>query len=278
MLITDKIQNSAIVDTDDLKELKQAVREAMVSGEWCIEYDHPANNQHTGEKELRYMLHLYRNKELYLDLAQKTHITAFGGMMPVNYFNDKPIHRDTSLRIMHFLMLSIPAQDRDKCEYLLDVINDYRTYTEQKFKIKRYMNVAAGISAGSKCQKANHGCIIVSDYDAIVGTGFNFHPRQTSKDDVCKRQHVPSGTNTHIGYCCHAEINAIINSAPRERQHGTLYVTSAPCNVCALYIMQSGVDHMVYIERPLIPYRGASLFHELGSSVIPICAPEDTIS
>jgi len=272
------VSNIAVTDEDYIAELKNDIFENFKNGKWSIEKRQFGDYVQTNDL-------VYRQREFWTlgDLSEdevkrfSENNILIGGRKEYSRTRFKLDFGDSdALRLIHLMILSVSLDDRQ--QYFGEMIEDYYAFVEKKHKVSRYLRVAAGVSAGSKCQKANHGCIIVSKYDTIVGTGFNFHPRNTNKDSICKRKHIPSGTNTHIGYCCHAEVNALISSNPIERQGGTLYVTAAPCNMCALYVMQSGVDYIVYPEKEFVTYKGASMFHELGSSVVPISIPFERIN
>lgn len=48
-------------------------------------------------------------------------------------------------------------------------------------------------------------------------------------------------------YVCHAELNAILNSAQRSARSGG-GVTLFPCNECAKAIIQSGILEIIYLS------------------------------
>ena len=47
-------------------------------------------------------------------------------------------------------------------------------------------------------------------------------------------------------YVCHAELNAILNSAHSNLTGARVYVTLFPCNECAKAIIQSGIKEIIY--------------------------------
>ena len=47
--------------------------------------------------------------------------------------------------------------------------------------------------------------------------------------------------NTKYMYVCHAELNAILNSAHNNLKGARVYVTLFPCNECTKAIIQSGI-------------------------------------
>jgi len=114
-----------------------------------------------------------------------------------------------------------------------------------------WLSIAEGIAQKSKCQKRQVGAVIVDGYGRVVATGYNFHPRNTYKDHVCLRKDIPSGEQMDVGYCCHAERNAITFANFNDMQGATLYLTHAPCGSCACMILQAGIGDLVYYQdRP----------------------------
>ena len=54
--------------------------------------------------------------------------------------------------------------------------------------------------------------------------------------------------DTKYMYVCHAERNAILNSAHNNLKGARGYVTLFPCNECAKAIIQSGVKEVYYLS------------------------------
>ena len=52
--------------------------------------------------------------------------------------------------------------------------------------------------------------------------------------------------HTKYMYVCHAELNAILNSAHNNLKGARVYVTLFPCNECTKAIIQSGIAEVVY--------------------------------
>jgi dCMP deaminase len=59
-------------------------------------------------------------------------------------------------------------------------------------------------------------------------------------------------------YVCHAELNAILNSAHNNLKGARVYVTLFPCNECTKAIIQSGIKEIVYYSDK---------YHDTDSSV-----------
>lgn len=83
------------------------------------------------------------------------------------------------------------------------------------------------------------GCVIVKD-DKIISIGYNGTP--AGEDNHCEDEHghtLPS--------VVHAEDNALRKLDPSQSVDGaTLFVTTAPCQLCAPKILGRGIKHVVY--------------------------------
>ena len=58
---------------------------------------------------------------------------------------------------------------------------------------------------------------------------------------------------TKYMYVCHAELNAILNSAHSDLRGSRVYVTLFPCNECAKAIIQSGIRSSIFRINTMIP-------------------------
>ena len=79
----------------------------------------------------------------------------------------------------------------------------------------------------------------------ILSLGYNGMPIGCSDDEM------PLGAGgrplqTKYMYVCHAELNAILNSAHNNLKGARVYVTLFPCNECTKAIIQSGIAEVVY--------------------------------
>lgn len=138
----------------------------------------------------------------------------------------------------------------------------------------KWLKVAQAIANEfSRCKKRKVGSLIVGVNGEIVSTGYNFHPRHTTKDDVCLREGIETGTQMATGYCVHAEANAMIYADFHRMQDATLYVTCAPCIICARLILQSGVKRLVYYSDNRLD--GIELIKELRPDFMITCYEKD---
>lgn len=125
-----------------------------------------------------------------------------------------------------------------------------------------YMRLARSLSARSTCSRLQVGAVLTTlDHRKVVAIGYNGNaaglPNQCDSDTP--------------GACgdLHAEINAVINcDAPRSTTK-ILYVTHAPCKMCAKAVVNLGnVVRVVYGED----YRsdeGLAILRECGIEVVP---------
>lgn len=116
-----------------------------------------------------------------------------------------------------------------------------------------YFNALASmISTRSTCRRQQHGAILVKDKQ-LLSTGFNGAPSGVTSCDereICVREEKGAKPGEHYEWCCalHAEQNAIIQAA----KHGTaiigatIYVTGAPCLMCARAIINAGIIEVVF--------------------------------
>lgn len=115
-----------------------------------------------------------------------------------------------------------------------------------------YMNIAQAVSKRSNCIKRQIGAVIVI-HNRVVSTGYNGTPRGVPDcaDGGCARcanSLVVSGTSLDTCWCCHAEENAIVQSAWHgvSTAGGTLYTMFSPCVQCAKMIINAGIVEVVY--------------------------------
>lgn len=116
-------------------------------------------------------------------------------------------------------------------------------------KDEYFMGFAIQAAKASKCPKAQYGAVIVDRNGRIVATGYNGKPQGSINDGECYRLSVLP--NSEKSPCClHAEANCIMYCDRHKAEGGTMYVSGAPCRMCALSIMQTGLKRLVYINAP----------------------------
>ncbi len=97
----------------------------------------------------------------------------------------------------------------------------------------------------SKDNNSQERACLVSDENKILSMGYNGMPIGCNDDEMpWGREGEP--LQTKYMYVCHAELNAILNSAHNNLKGARCYVTLFPCNECAKSIIQSGIKEVVY--------------------------------
>jgi len=107
-----------------------------------------------------------------------------------------------------------------------------------------FMDIAHMVKERSTCPRLKVGAVLVRD-KRIRATGYNGSPSGISHcDEVgCLMIH------NHCKRAVHAEVNAIMQSSPEEREGATIYVTAQPCMDCAKAIIGSGIKRVVYDKQ-----------------------------
>lgn len=134
------------------------------------------------------------------------------------------------------------------------------------------MEVAHVISQRSLCMRARVGCVIVTEGNRIVATGYNGPPTGFIHNGLpctewCERS-MP-GDDKVLSVCyedcpsLHAELNALSVCDRTQREGGTLYVTGDICHACAKMIANSGISHVVVDRRDPREYRLPDVSYEL---------------
>lgn len=114
------------------------------------------------------------------------------------------------------------------------------------------MRVALAAADCTNCVSGRKvGAVFMRDH-RILATGVNGLPSGIPHHAVCLRRerNIPSGEQTHLCGCVHAEINAITNAA-REGiriRDSILYCTTKPCRDCVSSLINVGVNKIIYLE------------------------------
>ena len=101
-----------------------------------------------------------------------------------------------------------------------------------------FMGIALLTAMRSKDPNSQVGACIVSPENKILSLGYNGMPIGCNDDEMpWEREGAP--LDTKYMYVCHAELNAILNSAHNNLKGARVYVTLFPCNECTKAIIQS---------------------------------------
>lgn len=120
-----------------------------------------------------------------------------------------------------------------------------------------FMAIAQLSAKRSKDPGTQVGTCIVNANKRIIGVGYNGFPTGCS-DDELPWDREGDFLQTKYPYVCHAEMNAITNSANKPDLAGAaLYTSLFPCNECAKLIVQVGITEVVYLSDK---YNGEDIF------------------
>lgn len=111
-----------------------------------------------------------------------------------------------------------------------------------------FMGIALLSAQRSKDNNTQVGACIVNPEHKIVSMGYNGMPVGCD-DDAMPWEREGAFLDTKYPFVCHAELNAILNSAAASLKDCTIYVTLFPCNECAKAIIQSGIRRVVYLDN-----------------------------
>jgi dCMP deaminase len=118
---------------------------------------------------------------------------------------------------------------------------------------KYFLNIAKETARRSNCTRRQHGAVIVRKR-RIRSTGYNGAPSGHAHCDegACPRANSDAASGWGYDACIaiHAEANAILYSAPEQREGGTIYITGVPCFGCAKLIANSGLTEVVAEGEP----------------------------
>ena len=95
-----------------------------------------------------------------------------------------------------------------------------------------FMGIALLTAMRSKDPSSQVGACIVSPEYKILSLGYNGMPIGCD-DDAMPWEREGDPLDTKYMYVCHAELNAILNSAHNNLKGARVYVTLFPCNECA---------------------------------------------
>ena len=133
-----------------------------------------------------------------------------------------------------------------------------------------FMDLAHSVSKRATCDRGRSGCVIVRDKQILV-TGYVGSPRGLPHcDDVGhfmkKVIHEDGSVTQHCVRTVHAEQNAITQAARRGigLDKSTLYCRMTPCRVCAMLIINCGIERVVCEKKYHAGKESEEMFKEAG--------------
>ena len=138
-----------------------------------------------------------------------------------------------------------------------------------------FMAIALKVSERSTCSRHKFGAILVKD-KRILTTGYNENPMGlphcSELPEGCIRDKlgIPSGERLEVCTAVHAEANALLQAAYHgvSSKGSSMYVTGAPCPLCARLIINAGVVEVVY-EPAEYGLEGTEILKQAGLKVRP---------
>lgn len=120
-----------------------------------------------------------------------------------------------------------------------------------------FMEVAKQFSRRSTCLRKSVGACLVRD-NHILGTGYNGAPRLEAQCNSVQCLLV----DNHCVRTVHAEVNAILSAAANgvSTTGSTLYTTAKPCFRCEAFLINAGVEKVVYLENYEDDFNGGGLY------------------
>lgn len=133
-----------------------------------------------------------------------------------------------------------------------------------------FMDLAHSVSKRATCDRGRSGCVIVRDKQILV-TGYVGSPRGLPHcDDVGhfmkKVIHEDGSVTQHCVRTVHAEQNAITQAARRGigLDKSTLYCRMTPCRVCAMLIINCGIERVVCEKKYHAGKESEEMFKDAG--------------
>lgn len=112
-----------------------------------------------------------------------------------------------------------------------------------------FLDIAAVVARRSTCVARQVGAVAVVDRH-LLATGYNGVPLGVPHPEVCLRRQrgLPSGVETFLCGCVHAEMNIIAQAAfhGTSLRGATVYCTNQPCHLCAMLLINAGVARVVF--------------------------------
>jgi dCMP deaminase len=132
-----------------------------------------------------------------------------------------------------------------------------------------FMNIAHVVATRGNCSRRQVAAVIVKER-RVISTGYNGTPRGVKNcfEGGCARcaSDAPSGSDLGECICCHAEENAITQSAYHGIAVGgaMIYSTLSPCLLCAKMIINAGIVEVVYEAEYCFSAQTRALLAEAG--------------
>lgn len=110
-----------------------------------------------------------------------------------------------------------------------------------------FMAIAHLLSARSTCIRRGVGCVLVNDFDHIIGTGYNGAPAGAPHctDTPCLGARLAHGHGLDACASIHAEQNALLQCG-NVQDIAAIYTTSFPCSHCFKMLANTSCAQIFY--------------------------------
>lgn len=120
-----------------------------------------------------------------------------------------------------------------------------------------YMDLAKSLARRSTCSRLQVGTVITTvNHRQVLAIGYNGNA--SGRPNCCDRD-IPG----HCG-CLHSEANAIINCNATRDLEKNVYITTAPCEMCAKMLVNLGGVYCVYWGAEYRSQAGLNILFEAG--------------
>ena len=119
------------------------------------------------------------------------------------------------------------------------------------------MMLAEVVAMRSTCSRLRVGCVLTDWEHSHVTVGYNGGPKGGLNG--CRRDE--PGNCGHV----HAEINAIAKRTGREK---VAYLTHAPCESCAIMLVNAGIERVYYGNPYRNPMPGIAVLSEAKVGIV----------
>lgn len=124
-----------------------------------------------------------------------------------------------------------------------------------------YMRLAHSFAERSTCSRRKIGCVITSeDFRQVLAVGYNGNAGGLA--NACDRP-----TESGNCGCLHAEDNAVINSGAPRSTPKVVFVTTAPCPMCAKRLVNLGNVKRIYFAAEYNSATGLKILTDCGIPV-----------
>jgi len=132
-----------------------------------------------------------------------------------------------------------------------------------------YMELAKDVANNSTCLHRKVGAVLVKD-GKVIGVGYNGPIiKFACMMHGCKRDklNIPSGERLEVCRALHAEVCCILDAYKHYNNPlgATMYVTHAPCRICANVIYDAGISSVIFDNE--YPDSGIHLLSDVNVSV-----------